>query len=302
MRAMLFIAFFILLLVSIFIINVDALQQTATEVIIDIKPGETKTFEWGLKSDEENEVTTVELSADRKGSEFLSFEKILEIEPQQLVYTTITVSIPDDYPGGIELKPKLHATQLAAADIGGISFNIKMGKVVNLNIGLNDNPDLWVDWQTIEASQEEQMMTEIEQTPTKDQSSLETTGGGCLIATATFGSELAPQVQMLRELRDNTILGTQSGTTFMTGFNQLYYSFSPTVADWERQNPAFKELVKLTITPMLATLSILNYVDIDSEAQMLGWGLSIIALNLIMYVAAPATAVCKVCKHLKGSK
>jgi len=294
---------FSLLLLSIFIINVDALQQTAAEVIIDIKPGETKTFEWGLKSDEENEVTTVELSADRQGFEFLSFEKILEIEPQQVVYTTITVSIPDDYPGGIELKPKLHATQLGAAEIGGALFNIKMGKVVNLNIGLNDNPDLWVDWQTIEASQEEQMMTEIGQTPTKDQSSLETTeGGGCLIATAAFGSELAPQVQMLRELRDNTILGTQSGTAFMTGFNQLYYSFSPTIADWERQNPAFKELVKLTITPMLTTISILNYVDIDSESQMLGWGLSIIALNLTMYVAAPVTAVCKVCKHLKGRK
>ena len=46
--------------------------------------------------------------------------------------------------------------------------------------------------------------------------------GGCLIATATFGSELAPQVQQLRELRDNTILSTESGTAFMTGFNQLH--------------------------------------------------------------------------------
>jgi len=33
-------------------------------------------------------------------------------------------------------------------------------------------------------------------------------GGGCLIATATFGSELAPQVQQLRELRDNSLLQT----------------------------------------------------------------------------------------------
>ena len=27
-------------------------------------------------------------------------------------------------------------------------------------------------------------------------------GGGCLIATAAFGSEMAPQVQFLREIRD----------------------------------------------------------------------------------------------------
>ena len=36
-------------------------------------------------------------------------------------------------------------------------------------------------------------------------------GGGCLIATAAFGSEMAPQVQFLREIRDGTVLQTQSG-------------------------------------------------------------------------------------------
>jgi peptidyl-prolyl cis-trans isomerase B (cyclophilin B) len=75
-------------------------------------------------------------------------------------------------------------------------------------------------------------------------------GGGCLIATATFGSELAPQVQQLRELRDGVILQTESGTAFMESFNQFYYSFSPTIADMERENPAFKEAVKVTITPL----------------------------------------------------
>ena len=85
--------------------------------------------------------------------------------------------------------------------------------------------------------------------------------GGCLIATATFGSEMAPQVQQLSELRDNTNSSTESGTAFMSGFNQLYYSFSPTIADLERENPIFKEFVKLTITPMFQHLSILNYAD-----------------------------------------
>jgi len=66
-------------------------------------------------------------------------------------------------------------------------------------------------------------------------------GGSCLIATATYGSELAPQVQFLREIRDNTVLQTESGTSFMNSFNQFYYSFSPTIADWERENPVFKE-------------------------------------------------------------
>ena len=116
-------------------------------------------------------------------------------------------------------------------------------------------------------------------------------GGGCLIATAAFGSEMAPQVQFLRELRDNTVMSTQSGTTFMTGFNQFYYSFSPAVADYERENPVFKEAVKVTLTPLLTSLTLLNYVDIDSEQEMLGYGIGIILLNIGMYFVAPAAAI-----------
>jgi hypothetical protein len=121
----------------------------------------------------------------------------------------------------------------------------------------------------------------------------EPTGGGCLIATAAFGSELAPQVQMLREIRDKTVLSTSSGMAFMTGFNEFYYSFSPTIADWERENPIFQEAVRITITPLLTSLSILNHVDIDSEAEMLGYGIGIIALNLGMYIIAPAVVIIK---------
>jgi len=121
-------------------------------------------------------------------------------------------------------------------------------------------------------------------------------GGGCLIATATFGSELAPQVQQLREIRDNTILSTESGTAFMNGFNQFYYSFSPVIADMERENPLFKEFVKLSLTPMLSSLSILNYVDIDSESEMLSYGIGIILMNVGMYFAAPAIIIYKIRK------
>src|SRR3989338_1587787 len=112
--------------------------------------------------------------------------------------------------------------------------------------------------------------------------------GGCLIATATFGSELAPQVQFLREIRDNTVLSTASGTSFMTTFNAFYYSFSPAVADLERQNPIFKETVKVAITPLLSSLSLLQYANIDSESEMLGYGISIILLNIGMYFVVPA--------------
>ena len=122
--------------------------------------------------------------------------------------------------------------------------------------------------------------------------------GGCLIATAAFGSEMAPQVQFLREIRDNTVLQTESGFTFMTGFNQFYYSFSPTIADYERENPAFKETVKLALTPLLTSLTLLQYADINSESEMLGYGISIILLNIGMYFVAPAILIMKVKKRI----
>ena len=114
-------------------------------------------------------------------------------------------------------------------------------------------------------------------------------GGGCLIATAAYGSELAPQVQLLREIRDNQLLNTESGTAFMSGFNELYYSFSPIIADYERENSLFKEAVKLGLTPMLSSLAIME--NADSESEVLGLGLSVIALNLGMYIGLPAIVV-----------
>ena len=117
-----------------------------------------------------------------------------------------------------------------------------------------------------------------------------------MIATATFGTELAPQVQQLRELRDSTLLQTTSGSAFMTGFNQLYYSFSPGIADLERENPVFKEAIKLAIIPLLMSLSLLNHVEIDSEEKMLGYGIGLILLNIGMYFGIPTIVVLKLRK------
>ena len=127
-------------------------------------------------------------------------------------------------------------------------------------------------------------------------------GGGCLIATAAFGSELAPQVQILREIRDKTVLETELGTSFMTGFNQFYYSFSPTIADYERENPALKEAVKVTLTPLLTSLTLLQYTDIDSEYEMLGYGIGVILLNIGIYFVVPAIIIMKIRKRVNMEK
>ena len=107
---------------------------------------------------------------------------------------------------------------------------------------------------------------------------------------------MSQQVQQLRELRDNQLLQTESGTAFMGAFNDIYYSFSPTIADMEREHPLFKEAVKLAITPMISTLSLME--NANSESEVLGMGLSVIMLNLGMYLAVPAIVVIGIRKRI----
>ena len=140
---------------------------------------------------------------------------------------------------------------------------------------------------------------QVEETPKQNEvQDVNEDGGGCLIATAAFGSELSTQVQMLREVRDTQIMNTQVGAMFLSGFNQFYYSFSPTIADMERQSPAFKEFVKITITPLLTTLSLLNHVDINSEGEMIGWGIGILSLNVGFYFGIPFFVAIKLKRNL----
>jgi len=122
--------------------------------------------------------------------------------------------------------------------------------------------------------------------------------GGCLIATATYGSEMATEVQHLRELRDNQLLQTESGIVFMGMFNNVYYTFSPIIADYERKNPLFKEAVKIAITPIISSLSLME--NANSESEVLSMGLSVIMLNLGMYLGVPAFGIIKVIQLRKN--
>jgi len=149
-----------------------------------------------------------------------------------------------------------------------------------------------------EVVEEPAIVEEVVEEPTAAPQESSEEGGGCLIATAAYGSELAPQVQMLREIRDNQLMNTESGSAFMTTFNELYYSFSPTIADMERESPVFKEIVKAGLTPMISTLSIME--SAETESEVLGLGLSVIALNLGMYIGLPAFGIVKVIQLRKN--
>ena len=113
-------------------------------------------------------------------------------------------------------------------------------------------------------------------------------GGGCLVATAAYGTELAPQVQLLREVRDGTLAQTAAGSAFMGAFNAAYYAFSPAAADIVRDHPAAAHAVRIAMAPLLSILSVVSLADGQSELQTTVLGLAAAALAVGVYVAAPA--------------
>lgn len=115
-------------------------------------------------------------------------------------------------------------------------------------------------------------------------------GGGCLIATAAFGSELAPQVQFLREVRDGVLLQTNAGSSFMEWFGAFYYLFSPTVADFERASPELRGIVRAVIAPAMYVLGIMAAADPDSETSVVALMAAVTAVLVGMYVMVPVIA------------
>ena len=115
--------------------------------------------------------------------------------------------------------------------------------------------------------------------------------GGCLVATAAYGTELAPRVQELREVRDSVVLSTGSGAAFMSAFNQVYYAVSPAVADLERQSPEMRELAKILMSPMLWSLGAMALAEPGSELQVAGIGALVLSANAAMYAGLPAAAL-----------
>ena len=117
----------------------------------------------------------------------------------------------------------------------------------------------------------------------------------CLIATVAFGSDMAPQVQQLRLFRDDIALETFAGSSFMNIFNTWYYSFSPSVADYERQVPWLQGAVRTLIYPLLGILalstSVYDSLAFQTELGIVAAGMTSSLLVGLIYFAPLSVAL-----------
>ena len=73
-------------------------------------------------------------------------------------------------------------------------------------------------------------------------------GGGCFIATAAYGSYEAPYVRYLRDFRDEYLLTNKPGMWFV----KQYYTYSPEYADWLKEHSAARAVVRILLLPLIA--------------------------------------------------
>ena len=86
----------------------------------------------------------------------------------------------------------------------------------------------------------------------------ESGSGGCFIATAAYRYYDHPRVQLLRKFRDQYLLANNFGRMFVN----LYYRYSPNLAQFVAKRSSMKALVRLSLMPLIGMSTIVSKMNV----------------------------------------
>ena len=100
-------------------------------------------------------------------------------------------------------------------------------------------------------------------------------GGGCFIATAAYGSMMAPHVKILRDFRDRILLQNSIGK----GFVGLYYTYSPPIADFIAEHDSMRAFVRISLLPVVGmSWVVLKVGPLSTLAMVLFFSIGMVGL------------------------
>lgn len=95
----------------------------------------------------------------------------------------------------------------------------------------------------------------------------------CFITTATYGSQMAPEVQTFREFRNKYLLTNSAGKAFV----KAYYKFGPEAAEWISHSEALKTLSLLGLWPILMFVKLSLFLGIIPAVLLALLGTALLA-------------------------
>jgi hypothetical protein len=91
----------------------------------------------------------------------------------------------------------------------------------------------------------------------------------CFVATAAYDTPLAPNVQFLRELRDQKLKITRSGELLFNKFFEKYSVFAPDIVELMTNDPQMKEFIKLAfVNPIINYFRIVSQFPNESAKEL----------------------------------
>jgi streptogramin lyase len=183
--------------------------------------------------------------------------------------TSVTVSGTSisNYAGSITLSIQSLPTGVTVSSFTQNPLTIKPGtsNQSQLNVDIGTNAPNGTSEITIQGTDNNITQTTILLLMIMN-STAEMTPSHCLIATATYGSELSPEVQLLRSFRDNSLARSHLGSSFLIIFNAWYYSFSPNVAQYLDTHVIPRDLMRAVLYPSLQFLRVASQLYAELHA------------------------------------